>query len=82
MLEVVRKKYWKPEKEVIETLAKEYAESVQEVGLACCDHTCNNPSLTKFTASVLMSVPGMKPDADGLMKATKAMKVVSGQWST
>ena len=74
MLETVRKKYWKPDERVIETLAKEYAETVKEVGLACCDHTCNNPSLTKFTTGVLMSVPGLKGDANGLMKATKAIR--------
>ncbi|MDI6781864.1 MAG: cobaltochelatase subunit CobN [bacterium] len=73
MLECVRKKYWKPEKEIIETLAREYAESVKEVGLACCDHTCNNPSLTKFTSNVLMSVPGLQSKANGFIKATKAI---------
>ena len=69
MLETVRKDYWKPDKKVIETLAKEYAESVKEVGLACCDHTCNNPQLTKFTSSVLMSVPGLNAQVKGFMKA-------------
>lgn len=69
MLETVRKNYWRPDKKVIETLAKEYVESVKEVGLACCDHTCNNPSLTKFTANVLMSVPGLKSQVSGFMKA-------------
>jgi cobaltochelatase CobN len=74
MLETVRKDYWKPDKKVVETLAKEYAESVKEVGLACCDHTCNNPMLTKFTSNVLMSVPGMKAQASGFMKALKTVQ--------
>jgi len=74
MLETVRKDYWKPDKKVIETLAKEYAESVKEVGLACCDHTCNNPLLTKFTSSVLMSVPGLKNQVQGFMKALQTVK--------
>jgi cobaltochelatase CobN len=69
MLETVRKDYWKPDKKVIETLAKEYAEGVKEIGLACCDHTCNNPLLTKFTSSMLMSVPGLKGQVSGFMKA-------------
>jgi len=69
MLETVRKDYWKPDKKIVETLAKEYAESVKEVGLACCDHTCNNPMLTKFTSNVLMSVPGLKSQVQGFMKA-------------
>jgi cobaltochelatase CobN len=74
MLETVRKDYWKPDKKVVETLAKEYAESVKEVGLACCDHTCNNPLLTKFTSSVLMSVPGLKAHVQGFMKALKTVQ--------
>jgi cobaltochelatase CobN len=74
MLETVRKDYWKPDKKVIETLAKEYAQSVKEVGLACCDHTCNNPLLTEFTSSVLMSVPGLKSQVQGFMKALKAVQ--------
>ncbi len=74
MLETVRKGYWKPDKRVIETLAKEYAESVKDVGLACCDHTCNNPLLTKFTANILMSVPGLKNQVQGFMKAHETVK--------
>ncbi|MDA8213647.1 MAG: cobaltochelatase subunit CobN [Nitrospiraceae bacterium] len=74
MLETVRKDYWKPDKKIIETLAKEYAESVKDVGLACCDHTCNNPLLTKFTSSVLMSVPGLNTQVQGFMKALDAIK--------
>ncbi len=74
MLETVRKNYWKPDKKVIETLAKEYVETVKEVGLACCDHTCNNPLLTKFTASALMSVPGLKAQTTGFMKALKTVQ--------
>ncbi len=74
MLETVRKDYWKPDKKVVETLAKEYAESVKDVGLACCDHTCNNPLLTKFTGSVLMSVPGLKAQVSGFMKALDVIK--------
>jgi cobaltochelatase CobN len=74
MLETVRKGYWKPDKQVIETLSKEYAESAKEVGLACCDHTCNNPLLTEFTAAVLMSVPGLANQAKALKQALEAMK--------
>lgn len=74
MLETTRKDYWKPDEKVIETLAKEYAESVKDVGLACCDHTCNNPMLTKFTTSVLMSVPGLTAQVRGFMKALKTVQ--------
>jgi cobaltochelatase CobN len=74
MLEAARKEYWKPDKQVMETLAKEYVQNVNEVGLACCDHTCNNPLLTKFTASVLLSVPGLSVEVKGFMKALEAIK--------
>lgn len=74
MLETVRKDYWKPNKEIVENLAIEYAASTQEVGLACCDHTCNNPLLTRFTASVLLSVPGLTAEANRFMKALDVMK--------
>ena len=82
MLETVRKGYWKPNKKVVEVLAEEYAESVQEVGLACCDHTCNNPQLTSYTVSTLLSVPGLRPLAQGFMKALDTMKKTEhGQYS-
>ncbi|AEB10057.1 cobaltochelatase subunit CobN [Desulfobacca acetoxidans] len=74
MLETVRKGYWKPDRQVIETLSREYAESTKEVGLACCDHTCNNPLLTEFTASVLMSVPGLENQAKEFKQALDMVK--------
>lgn len=74
MLETVRKGYWQPDKKVIETLSKEYAESAKEVGLACCDHTCNNPLLTEFTSSVLMSVPGLENQVQEFKQALEAIK--------
>jgi hydrogenobyrinic acid a,c-diamide cobaltochelatase (EC 6.6.1.2) len=74
MLETVRKQYWKPDSQVVEKLAEEYAKTVQEVGLACCDHTCNNPQLTEFTTATLLSVPGLKPLAPGFKQALQNMK--------
>jgi cobaltochelatase CobN len=74
MLETVRKQYWKPERKVVETLAAEYAEAAREVGLACCDHTCNNPLLTRFTSGTLLSVPGMRPLQRSFAQALDMMK--------
>jgi cobaltochelatase CobN len=74
MLETVRKRYWKPDRKVVETLVEEYAKAAQEVGLACCDHTCNNPQLTQFTSSTLLSVPGMRPLQQSFAKALDMMK--------
>jgi cobaltochelatase CobN len=58
----------------LETLSKEYAESAKEVGLACCDHTCNNPLLTEFTSTVLMSVPGLENQVKEFKQALEAVK--------
>jgi cobaltochelatase CobN len=74
MLEAVRKGYWKPDQKVVETLAKEYGETTKEVGLACCDHTCNNPLLTDFTAAVMMSVPGLQNQVKEFKQALAAVK--------
>lgn len=62
MLEAVRHGYWKPNAEVQKRLSVEYALNVIEKGVACCDHTCNNPLLNQMVYNVL-SVPGvLAPD--------------------
>ena len=68
MLEAVRHEYWKPSDEVIESLAKEYEESVAENGASCCHHTCGNPLLHEFVSG-MVSVPGY---AEQLKAATQA----------
>ena len=57
MLEVIRKGYWRAEKETVETLVKEYMETYVKIGLACCEHTCNNPFLSKFITQTYLSLP-------------------------
>lgn len=58
MLETHRKGYWQADRTVLDTLASEYARSVIRKGLACCDHTCNNPLLNQMVVSII-SVPGV-----------------------
>lgn len=58
MLEAVRKGYWQPEQVVRRRLASAYAQSVIRSGMACCDHTCNNPLLNQLVVT-LISMPGM-----------------------
>ncbi|MDD9304352.1 MAG: cobaltochelatase subunit CobN [Desulfobacter sp.] len=58
MLETSRKGHWKPDAKVLETLAAEYAKSVITKGIACCDHTCNNPLLNQMVVSII-SIPGV-----------------------
>lgn len=58
MLETRRKGHWQPGQKALETLAAEYAKSVITRGVACCDHTCNNPLLNQMVVSIL-SIPGV-----------------------
>ena len=58
MLETVRKGYWQPDETVTRKLAAEYAVNVVEKGVACCDHTCNNPMLNQMVVN-LISLPGV-----------------------
>ncbi|WP_034622489.1 cobaltochelatase subunit CobN [Desulfovermiculus halophilus] len=58
MLEAVRKGYWQAEDKVKKKLAAEYALNVVDKGVACCDHTCNNPMLNQMVVNVI-SLPGV-----------------------
>ena len=58
MLESIRKDYWKPEDKIKKKLAVEYAVNVVEKGVACCDHTCNNPALNQMVVNII-SLPGV-----------------------
>jgi cobaltochelatase CobN len=58
MLESVRKEYWDAPEEARRRLAVEYAVSVINKGLACCDHTCNNPQFHQMVMNII-SIPGL-----------------------
>jgi cobaltochelatase CobN len=58
MLEAVRKGYWQADEGVQKKLAAEYAVNVVEKGVACCDHTCNNPLLNQMVVAII-SLPGV-----------------------
>jgi len=53
MLEADRKKYWKAPEEMKKKLARTYAMNVIEKGVACCEHTCNNPMLQQFVTNII-----------------------------
>jgi len=53
MLEADRKKYWKAPQEMKKKLVRTYATNVIEKGVACCEHTCNNPMLQQFVANII-----------------------------
>ncbi|HPA13697.1 MAG TPA: cobaltochelatase subunit CobN [Desulfobacterales bacterium] len=58
MLEAVRKDYWQADDKITRKLAAEYALNVVAKGVACCDHTCNNPMLNQMVVNII-SVPGV-----------------------
>jgi|GEM_PF-6971571 len=48
MLEVVRKKYWKPDEKRLQQLINEYLKTAKETGLSCANNVCGNESLVDF----------------------------------
>ncbi|AKB20539.1 CobN-like chelatase BtuS for metalloporphyrine salvage [Methanosarcina sp. WH1] len=68
LLESVRREDWNPPDEVLEELAREYAESVVKDGVTCCHHTCGNPFLNSYVSG-LVSVPGF---TEAIEEATQA----------
>lgn len=58
MLEAVRKDYWPADEKITRKLAAEYALNVVAKGVACCDHTCNNPMLNQMVVNII-SLPGV-----------------------
>lgn len=77
MLEVVRKGYWHPSEEDKQTLAKEYVETVAKHGVACCEHTCNNPAFQEYVMNVL-SGSGLA-DQDSLNTYAGILKAATGK---
>ena len=53
MLEADRKGYWKTPEDMKKNLARTYALNVIEKGMACCEHTCNNPMLQQFVTNII-----------------------------
>ena len=58
MLEAVRKGYWNATGDIVKNLALQYAVNVVKRGVACCDHTCNNPLLNQMVVGII-SLPGV-----------------------
>jgi len=67
LIESARRGDWNPSEEVLEDLAREYAESVVEDGACCCHHTCGNPTLNQYVAG-LVSVPGFSKAIEEVTK--------------
>ena len=77
MLESIRKGYWDAGENAKKKLASEYAMNVVKKGVACCDHTCNNPMLNQMVANII-SMPGvMSPEM--VEKFKLAMEQAAGK---
>ncbi|WNY26042.1 cobaltochelatase subunit CobN [Methanolapillus millepedarum] len=63
MIEASRTGYWDANNEQMQQLMETYVKDVIEHGVACCHHSCGNPSLDKFIAGQ-MSVLGLTPDEE------------------
>jgi len=63
MIEAIRTGQWDATAEQQKILMEAYVQSVLDAGVACCHHTCGNPSLDKFIAGQ-MSVLGLTPDEE------------------
>jgi cobaltochelatase CobN len=53
MLEADRKKYWQAPEEMKKNIARAFAVNVIEKGVACCEHTCNNPMFQQYVTNYL-----------------------------
>jgi cobaltochelatase CobN len=53
MLEADRKGYWQAPLEMKKNLARTYALSVIEKGVACSEHICNNPKLQRVVTEII-----------------------------
>ncbi len=53
MLEADRKDYWKAPEEMKKNIARTFAMNVIEKGVACCEHTCNNPMFQQYVTNYL-----------------------------
>ncbi len=56
MLETARKDYWKASDECLQTLVKEYVESVEASGVTCCHHTCSNILNREFVDGIAQAL--------------------------
>jgi cobaltochelatase CobN len=62
MLEADRKGYWKAPEEMEKNLARTFAVSVIEKGVACCEHTCNNPMFQDYVTNFLSLAGLLTPE--------------------
>ena len=62
MLEAERKGYWQPSGETKRSLVRTFALNVMEKGVACCEHTCNNPLFQQHVTSYISLAGLLTPE--------------------
>ena len=73
--------YWAADRVVIESLVKEYVESVAEHGATCCHHTCGNPLLDEFVSGIISAPNSELVSSDVAAKYRETMDAVAGRES-
>lgn len=63
MADAAEKGYWGATSDQLQQVSEAYVRSVLEYGMACCHHTCGNPSLDATIAGQ-MSVLGLTPEEE------------------
>jgi cobaltochelatase CobN len=87
MLEAARKRdsegnpYWAADTVVIESLVKEYVESVAENGATCCHHTCGNPLLDDYVNGIISAPNSELVSSDVAAKYRDTMDAAAGRES-
>ncbi len=79
MLEAIRKRYWDAPELIKKDLARTYAINVIEKGMACCEHTCNNPMLQQFVANVISLFGLLTPEQLDQFKMVLSKATGKGQ---
>ncbi|BBO87893.1 cobaltochelatase subunit CobN [Desulfosarcina ovata] len=72
MLEADRKAYWKAPEEMKKEIARTFALNVIEKGVACCEHTCNNPMFQNYVTNFLSLAGLLTPKQMDQFKTTLA----------
>lgn len=72
MLEADRKNYWNPPEEMKKSIARTFAINVIEKGVACCEHTCNNPMFQNYVTNFLSLAGLLTPNQMESFKMTFA----------
>jgi len=81
MLEVVRKDYWQPTDETLQSLVTAYLKTGQETGVSCSDQVCGNEKLLRFITQKV-STAGQHEALSDLHQALGRIRNITRDQST